>query len=385
MSRSVRFGLIGAGFIGRSHGLAISAVGSTFPGPLRAVPHILCDLDPGRAAASARALGFAHHTTDWRRAVDEADAVIIAVPSGEHAAIARAAIAQGKPLLCEKPVGLSAAEAQSLAEAAHEAGVVHATGFTYLRAPMVGEARRIVESGRIGRPVHFTGRHNEDYLARAETPFSWRLDASIAGRWGALGDLGCHIIAIARALCGPIESLVGMSTIVHPTRQPADPASRPRQVENEDHAAALVRFARGVPGIIEASRVAHGRKMGLSFELVCEGGTLHFDAERTNELNLYVDQGDPGEVGFRRILINAEHPDYAGFLPAPGHGLGFNDLKTIELRAFLAGIESGVGVDPDLFAAARISRVCEAILDSSASGRWVAQPELVPARVEALA
>lgn len=384
MATTLRVGLIGAGFIGRSHGLAIGAVNRVFPGTLRAEPHILCDLDAARAASSAQTLGFARHTTDWRVAVDASDAVIIAVPSDLHREIAQAAIAQRKPLLCEKPVALSAQDAQLLAEEANEAGIVHAVGFTYLRAPMVREARRIVESGRIGRPVHFFGRHNEDYLARAEAPFSWRLDAAIAGRCGALGDLGCHILSVARFLCGPIEQVIGISTVVHTHRTPALPGALPRAVENEDHAAALLRFAGGVPGVIETSRVAHGRKMDLSFELVCEGGTLRFDAERMNELHLFEDEGGARDSGFRRILVNATHPDYAAFLPAPGHGLGFNDLKTIELHAFLDGIAAGLSVEPDLFEAARIARVCEAILDSAASGRWVVDPERAR-RVEAVA
>lgn len=376
MARSLRVGLIGAGFIGRSHGLAIAAVSRVFPEiPIRAEPHILCDLDPERARMAAESLGFAEHTTDWRRAVDGSDAIIVAVPSNLHADIVRRAIAAGKPVLCEKPVGLLAAEAQSLAEAAAAAGVVNAVGFTYLRAPLVREARRILDSGRIGRPVHFNGRHCEDYLADGAAPFSWRLDAAIAGRCGALGDLGCHILSIARYLCGPVEALVGIGTTVH-RKRPHGGASR--AVENEDHAAALLRFRGGVPGIVEASRVAHGRKMDIGFELVCERGTLRFDGERMNELQLYVDEGDKREAGFRRILIDPAHPDYAGFLPAPGHGLGFNDLKTIELRAFLDGIATGRNVDPDLFEAARISRVCEAILDSAAAGQWITDPERTP-------
>ena len=385
MSQIVRIGLIGAGFIGRSHGLAIAAASRVFPGPLRAEPHILCDVDPQRARTAAEALGFACYSTDWRHVVDQSDAVIVAVPSHEHLAICRATIAQGKPLLCEKPVGLSAREAQTLAEEAEAAGIVHAVGFTYLRAPLVREARRILDSGRIGRPVHFYGRHHEDYLARPESPFTWRLNAGLAGRCGALGDLGCHILSIARFLCGPIERVIGLGTTVHTHRPDAHPAAPPREVENEDHAAALIRFAGGVPGVIETSRVAHGRKMDLSFDLVCEAGSIRFDAERTNELQLYVDEGDAREAGFRRVLLNASHPDYGAFLPAPGHGLGFNDLKTIEIHAFLDGIARGLSVDPDLFEAARIARVCEAILDSSESGNWVERPERVPARAAALA
>jgi len=374
MKPALRIGLVGAGFIGRSHGLAIRAVNGVFEDcPLQAEAHILADADPARLERAAASLGFAKATGDWRQAVDEADAVIIAVPSHAHAEIARRAIAQGKPLLCEKPVGVSSQEAQSLADAAAIAGVVCAVGFTYLRSPLVRHAKRLLGDGVLGRRLHFYGRHFEDYLASPEASFSWRLSAATAGRCGALGDLGSHILSIARFLCGPVEALVGSSAIIHP-RRPTEDADAPwREVENEDHAAALLRFAGGMPGVVETSRVALGRKMDLSFELTCERGTLRFEAERMNELGLYLD--DLSGSGFRRLLISQQHPDYGAFLPAPGHGLGFNDLKTIELKAFLDGIAAGKSPDPDLAEAARIGRLCEAVLDSAASGQWIHQPE----------
>jgi len=237
----------------------------------------------------------------------------------------------------------------------------------------VRHAKRLIETGTIGRPVHFYGRHFEDYLASPDAPFSWRLSAATAGRCGALGDLGCHILSVARFLCGPVEALVGSSALIHPRRPTGNPAEPMRQVENEDYAAALLRFAGGMPGLIETSRVALGRKMDLSFEVTGERGSIRFEAERMNELGLYLDE--KGGSGFRRILIAPDHPDYGAFLPAPGHGLGFNDLKTIEMKAFLDAIAAGRNSDPDLAEAARIGRLCEAIIDSAASGRWINTPE----------
>ncbi len=376
MAEAIRVGLIGAGFIGRSHALAIRAAPAVFADCPRAVPAVLADVDGARATAMAAAMGFERAATDWRAAVDAVDAVVVAVPSAHHGEIVRHAIAAGKAVLCEKPVGLSAAEAQSLADAAAAAGTVNAVGYTYLRAPMVRHARRLLDDGRLGRVLHFSGRHFEDYLASPDAPFSWRLDRATAGRCGALGDLGCHILSIARHLCGRIEHLAGSATLVHPQRRDGD--GRMRRVENEDHAAALVTFEGGIPGTIEVSRVALGRKMDIAFELTCEKGTIRFDGERANELQVYMAADDGGGLGFRRVLISPEHPDYAGFLPAPGHGLGFNDLKTIEIAAFLRGIAAGRSVDPDLAEAARIGRLCEAILDSAESGRPIRDPEEDP-------
>jgi predicted dehydrogenase len=376
MKPQLKIALIGAGFIGRAHAIGLGAVNVVFAdAPAVALRHALCDADPARAEAAGRSLGFARWTTDWREAIDAADAVIIAVPSISHAEIARVAIAAGKPVLCEKPVGLSSTQAQELADAAAAACVPSATGFTYLRAPMVRYARELLASGQLGRPVHFYGRHFEDYLADPRAPFSWRLDASIAGRCGALGDLGCHIVSVARYLLGPIAALSGNVATVHAQRPVGGPDGPLRAVENEDYAAAHLRFADGVPGMIEVSRIATGRKMDISFEVTCERGAIRFDGERTNELQVHV--GPPGGAtdGFRRVLISPAHPAYAGFLPAPGHGLGFIDLKTIEIREFIGAASGQPNSSIDLAEAARIGRVCEAVIDSAARSTWIADPE----------
>lgn len=372
----IKLALIGAGFIGKSHALAMHAVDRVFTGRNRkARPFILAEADEARARAAAAALGFPEWTTSWEQAIERADAVVIAVPSALHHAIASRAIAARKPVLCEKPVGLSSLEAAELSDAAARAGVPNAVGFTYVRAPMVQHAKALLASGKLGKPVHFAGRHVEDYLADGAAPHSWRLSRATAGRCGALGDLGCHILSIARELCGPVAALVGTARTVHAMRPTAAGLREMKAVENEDYASAILRFADGTPGMIETSRVAHGRKMDISFELTCERGTMRFEGERHNELQVYVAGEDEASPGFRRVLVNPSHPGYGGFLPAPGHGIGFNDLKTIELDQFLTAIEEGRSAPPDLGEATRIARLCEAILDSSESGRWIDRPE----------
>jgi predicted dehydrogenase len=305
--------------------------------------------------------------------LDKVDAVIIAAPSFMHREIALGAIAAGKHVLCEKPVGRSAAEAAEIAEAAARAGVTNGVGFTYVRAPLVAHATALVASGSFGAPVAFRGWHAEDYLADPAAPFSWRLDASLAGRSGALGDLGWHIISIARRLCGPVASLSGLIETRYPTRRSGSDLRRP--VENEDWASMLVRFSGGAVGTIEASRIAHGHKMDIGFELTCEQGSISFHGERTNELRLYRHGGAAGEQGFTTVRIDGAHPDYAAFLPAPAHGLGFNDLKTIELHGFLRAIGERRNLDPDLAEAVRIARICEAAISSSESGKRIDDPE----------
>jgi len=373
MTTETKFALIGAGFIGRSHALAIHAVNLAFPDlPLRARAHMLAEGDAERARIAGARLGFDHHTAAWEEAVDSADAVIVAVPGFLHFPIAQRAIAKGKALLCEKPVGLGADEARRLAALASEAGIVHAVGFTYVRLPLVRHAKQLLDSGRFGRVLQVRGRHFEDYLADPAGPHGWRLSRRTAGRFGALGDLGYHILAILRFLCGPIAELSGLARTFHAERpSPGGPAA----VENEDYAAATLVFENGAVGVVETSRVALGRKMEVSFEIVCEGATLAFDAERMNELRIYEAGQEASSQGFRTILANASHPDFAAFLPAPGHQIGFNDLKTIEIAEFLRAIAQKRSVAPDLGDAARISALCDAILDSSAGGQRILQPE----------
>lgn len=377
MKRELKIALVGAGFIGRSHALAVHAVNRIFPAcPVKARPFVLAEAGAERAERAAGELGFESWTGDWAQAVDAADAVILATPSFMHRPVALRALEQGKPLLCEKPVGLSAAEAAELEAVAARTGAVTAVGFTYARLPLVRHAKALLDAGSFGRIVHVRGRHFEDYLADPDAPHSWRLARVTAGRYGALGDLGYHIIAILRMLCGPVAGLSGVSRTVHAARANPAKGGAPAAVENEDYAAAALRFESGAVGMVETSRVATGRKMDLSFEIVCERGTIAFDAERMNEIQIYEAGGPQAGQGFRRVLANPAHPDYAGFLPAPGHQIGFNDLKTIELLDFLTAVADGRGAGPDLGDAVRVSRICDAILDSSESGRWIDNPEM---------
>jgi predicted dehydrogenase len=205
---------------------------------------------------------------------------------------------------------------------------------------MIRHAHEILEGCRIGRPVHYYGRHFEDYLSDPAAPFGWRLDAPLAGRCGALGDLGCHVVSVARLLLGPIKALCGATKIVHPNRR----VGQLRQVENEDHASALVRFDGGVPGVIEVSRIATGRKMDIAFEVTCERCAIRFDGERAASL---FRRAWVADQWFPPSADRAGHPGRR-FLPAAAHGIGFNDLKTIEIDAFFRTIAGVADTSIDL-------------------------------------
>ena len=372
--KQVRIGLIGAGFVARCHLYGYHAIPAVFP-DAAALPalELVCDANDALAAQAAARYGFKRSTGDWRRLVadPDVDVVDICVPSNLHREIALAAIAAGKTLYAEKPVGLDAREAAEIAKAAARAGIRHLTGYTYLRNPLVGLARKLIDEGAIGRVVHFRGAHNEDYLADPQAPFIWRCDPAIAGRAGALGDLGSHIIAIARRLVGDISAVCGMARTVYPLRPEAAGSTQMRPVGNDDEAQFLIIFADGAAGHIETSRIATGSHMDITYEITGTEGAIHFDGERMNELRLFSNRDPADRRGFRRIYASPEHPPYGNFTPGTAHGLGFNDHKVIEIHELMQLVTGGKPPLTDLSDAAAIARILDAVLTSAAEQRWV--------------
>ncbi len=372
--KQVRIGLIGAGFVARCHLYGYHAIPAVFP-DAAALPtlELVCDANDALAALAAARYGFKRSTGDWRKLVadPDVDVVDICVPSNLHREIALAAIAAGKHLYAEKPVGLDAREAAEIARAAAKAGIRHLTGYTYLRNPLIGLAKKLIDEGAIGRVVHFRGAHNEDYLADPQAPFIWRCDPAIAGRAGALGDLGSHIIAIARHLVGEIGAVCGMARAVYPVRPVAPGSTQMRPVGNDDEAQFLIIFADGTAGHIETSRIATGSHMDIAYEITGTEGAIQFDGERMNELRLYSNHDPADRRGFRRIYAGPAHPPYGNFTPGTAHGLGFNDHKVIEVHELMQLVADGKPPLSNLGDAAAIARILDAVLTSAAEQRWV--------------
>jgi predicted dehydrogenase len=227
----------------------------------------------------------------------------------------------------------------------------------------------LIAGGAIGEVFDFRGSVDEDYLADPRAPWSWRMTKKEAGL-GTLGDLTVHLISLAQELMGEISSLCAIVDVVY--RQRPVPSTNTRAtVENDDIAHALVRFACGARGVLTSSRVAHGRKNGLKVEVHGSKGMLWLDNERMNELNLYVAEGPKEARGFRRILSGPYHPAYDRLCPAPGHGLGFNELKVIELAELLYAIAGRQSASVDFSRGFKIERVIHAFSQSATSGAWI--------------
>ena len=371
LEKELNIGLIGTGFMGRCHALGFRMAPAVFPDLPKLNLAMLADVDADIANKAATAFGFERATDDWQALVrdDAIDIIAITSPNFLHQDMAMAAIEAGKHVYCEKPLALDAKGAGQMTEAAEARGVKTLVGYNYLHNPIIRLASDIIQSGEIGEIVHFRGTHFEDYLTNPDTPYSWRSSKAKAGA-GVVADLGSHIISLARRLVGEIEAVQAMLQIVVKDRPlPNDPGTR-LPVEVDDQAQMLVRFKKGPTGSIEASAVAAGRKMHLAFEITGSRGTLAFDQERMNELRLFRFGDDPSRDGFKTILSGPAHPPYDRFCPAPGHGLGFNDLKVIEVAHLIDGIANGTALDPDFKNAWQIAEVVDAAIRSDADKSW---------------
>lgn len=362
--RPLGVALIGSSFMGKCHALAWRNVAAVFGGAQHRL-EILADATDAAAETAARQFGFGRATGRWQQAVSDpaVDVVSITVPNALHRPIVEAALAAGKHIWLEKPMALTLADAEAMVRAAAgRPAQVTMLGYNYLRSPAFQTACRMIAEGVIGRPLSFRGSYDEDYAADPDQPWTWRL-ARKTGGLGALGDLGCHLISQMLALMGPVSELVAQTQTTIPTRRSAEAAgtAAPLPVENEDGAMALLRFASGAQGMFATSRVAHGRKCRLQWEVQGSDGTLVFDQENMNELWLY----RAGDAGFTRHLSGPEQADFAAFCPAPGHNFGFNEQKVIEARDLLVAINGGKNVGPDFEKGLEIERIIHAMADSN--------------------
>jgi predicted dehydrogenase len=367
----LKIGLVGTGFMGKTHALGFAAAPRVFDLPYEVVLHSVADRSDELAAAAAHSLGFARSSGDWKRLIADPaiDVIDITTPNALHKEIALAAIAAGKHVYCEKPLAPRASDAREMADAAEAAGLKTQVGFNYLCNPMLALARDLIASGELGEIRTYRGIHAEDYMMDAASPFTFRHDAAGGG---ALADIGSHALAMAEYLLGPIERLMGDCVTVYDRRP--DGHGGFRTVEVDDVGRAFLRFANGASGSIEASWISTGRKMQHDFEIYGTKGALLFTQERFNELHFFSTADGAGRRGFRRIEAGPDHDPYGLFCVAPGHQLGFNDLKTIEVARFLDCL-AGKRVEPFNFrAGTRVQALVEAIQDSSRRQAWIETP-----------
>ena len=358
----IGIGIVGGGYMGKAHAVAMSAVGAVFNTDLRPRLEMVAAGSPQSAEKYRKQFGFARAAKDWQELVNDpkVEAVIIASPQDTHCDIALAAMALGKPVLCEKPLAETLDEARHMVAAADASGAVNMIGFNYIRTPASQFARHLIEKGEIGQVTWFRGTHEEDFLSDPDEPFNWRCDGVANGN---MGDLAPHPINAALALMGPIEKVMADVETVHDKREGGE-------VTNDDHAQIMCRFANGVMGHIYSSRTATGRKMGYAYEIHGTKGSIRFDQEDQNAIWLYRAEGPEAERGFRKILTGPAHPDYEPFCLGPGHGTGYQDTIIIEAKDFLNAISQGISVWPTFRDGLAVAEVVDAVWTSSKTGAW---------------
>jgi predicted dehydrogenase len=354
-------GMLGYAFMGKAHSNAYKTLAyMTWPPPLRPELVSIAGRDEEAVSEAAHRYGFAGHVTDWRAIVadDRVQLFDNVGPNNLHAEPTIAAAEAGKHVICEKPLGRDAAESYDTWQRVEAAGVKHMCAFNYRFVPAVRLARQMIEAGEIGEITHFRGAYLQEWGA-ADID-AWRFEKATAGS-GALGDLGAHVIDMARYLVGEISSVAAMTATFWPDR------------EVDDAVESAVAFESGALGTIEATRFANGRKNAFTWEINGSKGSIGFDLERLNELQVHIVGSRPGEgaQGFRTVLVSeADHPFWEHWWPH-GHIIGWEHTFVHELHHLLTAIRDDGDVAPHgatFEDGYRAAEVCDAMLRSAQGG-----------------
>jgi len=382
--KKLNVGLIGAGFMGKAHSLAYMAMPMFFwPAPAIPVRKTIVDVSDSIAAEAAQRFGFEKSTSDWRSVVEdpEIDIIDIATPNHLHAEIAIAAAAAGKHIISEKPLARSGEEAKTMYDAVKNAGIVHMVAFNYRRTPAVALAKKYIDEGAIGDILNFRGTYLQDWSADPDGPLSWRFQKSIAGS-GSLGDIGTHVVDMARFLCGEITQVNtqlktwvktrplqagGVDKLGASTKDSTAPRG---EVDVDDEVLSLLEFQNGAIGSLEATRNAHGRNNFLTFEIHGTIGSIYFNYERRDELQVAFANDQADRKGFRTVYTGPAHPYGEGLWPIPALGIGYGETKIIETYDFIKAIMEGGEVSPNFKDGYQINLIADAMAASAQSRSW---------------
>lgn len=362
--------MIGYDFMGRAHSNAWRQVGHFFEDlPVEPVLKVVVGRTEEKLARARERLGFEEYSMSWRDVLARKDihVVDICTPGDSHAEIAVAAAEAGKAILCEKPLANTVEEAERMLAAVKKAGVIHMLCHNYRRCPAVALAKQIIDQGQLGEIRHYRGVYLQDWIVDPEFPRVWRLEKSKAGS-GSLGDILSHTMDLSRYLVGEPVLVSGLLTTFIGERPLPDGSGRRGKVDVDDAAQALVRFANGAVGYYEGSRFATGRKNYNRLEINGSKGSLVWDLERMNELDVYIENGPSS--GFRTISVtDGSHPYLAAWWP-PGHIIGYEHSFTHTIYDYVRAVVAGQQPQPNFEDGVRNQRVLDAIARSATSGHW---------------
>lgn len=373
----VGIGMLGYAFMGKAHTNGFKKMPYMMYPPV-AIPRLVAIAGRSKDAVeeAARRYGYEKAYTDWRRLIDDPDVQVLdnSGPNNLHLEPNLAAARAGKHIISEKPLGRNAAESHEMWQAAKKAKIVHMCAFNYRFVPAVRLVRELIESGKLGRIYHFRASYLQEWIADEAFPMVWRLDKAIAGS-GALGDLGSHIIDLARYLIGEPKSLMARTGTFITERN--NDKGKKQKVTVDDCFEAVVEYKNGAMGTLEATRFAPGRKNSNTFEINAEHGSVRFNLENMNTLEVFMKDQDKNVSGFTQVMVSESyHPFWKNWWPQ-GHIIGWEHTFVHEVSHFLDAVvnrKTGARVRPhaaDFEDGYRNAVICDAILQSAQDRRQV--------------
>lgn len=373
--KQLRIGLIGCGFMGRTHTNAYKRVGDFFPElTWSPVLKAICSRSEDKVKAFAEQWGYESVETDWRKLVarNDIDAVDICTPNNAHAEIAIAAAEAGKMVLCEKPLARDLKESEPMVAAVEKAGVKNTVWYNYRRVPAVTLAKQIIDSGKLGRIFHYRANFLQDWTISAELPQGgdalWRIDAAAAGS-GVTGDLLAHCIDTAMWLNGGIKDVTAMTETFVKERM-HQLTGKVEKVGIDDACAFLCHFENGSLGLFESTRYARGHKALYTFEINGENASIRWDLHDLNRLE-YFDYADEGIVrGWRSIHVTDGDQPYMKKWWVPGLSIGYEHTFVHQAADFLRSLETGEPCAPTFRDALETQKVCQAVIESANGRSW---------------
>jgi predicted dehydrogenase len=373
--KTLNIGLIGGGFMGRTHSNGYRRVPNFFP-DLEYIPVLkaVCFRNETKAKAFAERWGYESFETDWRKIIarPDIDAVDICTPNDTHAEIAIAAAAAGKMILCEKPLARDLAESQLMVDAIEKAGVKNTVWYNYRRLPAVTLAKQIIDSGKLGKIYHYRANFLQDWTINEALPQGgeglWRMDAAVAGS-GVLGDLLSHCIDTAMWLNGGIKDVSAMTETFVKQRM-HQLTGKVEDVKIDDACSFLCHFNNGSLGLFESTRYARGHKALYTFEINGANASIRWDLHDLNRLEFYDNTDESKLKGWRTIHItDGDHPDMDKWW-VPGLSIGYEHSFVHQAADFLRSIETGESCSPTFKEALDTQKVCDAVSQSAATRSW---------------
>ena len=373
--KQLRIGLIGCGFMGRTHSNGYNRVPNFFPDlQYQPIRQAVCSRREEKVKAFAAQWGYASYETDWRKLIarDDIDAVDICTPNHLHAEIAIAAAEAGKIVLTEKPLARSLDEAKAMVDAVEKAGVANTVWYNYRRLPAVTLAKKIIESGKLGKIFHYRANFLQDWTINADLPqggdAAWRMDVDVAGS-GVTGDLLAHCIDTAMWLNGGITEVSALTETFVKQRVHLD-TGKLEDVGIDDACIFHCRFSNGSLGLFESTRYARGHKALYTFEINGEHASIRWDLHDLNRLEYFDNTCDSDVKGWSSIHVtNGDHP-YMDKWWVPGLGIGYEHSFIHQAADFLKSLETGQPCQPDFKNAYETQKVCDAVIESANSRAW---------------